>query len=151
MDNDEFAKQKILRAHLLNGEFEKAEELLASGVDINAPYNEQGWTVLHAVVEHYALESVAFLLRNRADPNRANAMGMTPLHLSIDIEADTASQKPRIHGTRVMPSVAITKRLLEYGAAPDAKDARGDTPLDWAERMGHAEAADLLRSKGKKE
>ena len=147
-DNSRFARQKELVTLLLNHEFEKAKELLKSGVDINAPYNEQGWTVLHAMVEHYAEESVSFLLRNHADPNRADATGMTPLHLSVDIEADSASQKPPIQGTPATPMLAITKCLLDYGAAPNAKNARGETPLDWAQRLRHSGATDLLRSKG---
>ena len=145
--NPRFAKQRTLVTLLLEREFEKATELLASGLDINAPCNEQGWTALHAMVEHSAKESVAFLLRNHADPNKPDATGMTPLHLSIDVEADSASQKPPIRGTPVAPTLEITRCLLDYGAAPSAKNARGETPLDWAKRLGHAAAADLLRSK----
>jgi ankyrin repeat protein len=145
MGNNRFAKQKALVTTLLKNEFEKAKELIVSGIDINAPYNSQGWTALHATIEHYAADAVVFLLRNHADPNRADATGMTPLHLSIDIEADSASQKPPILGIPVTPRLEITKHLLDYGAAPNAKNARGEPPLDWAERSGDTGAVDLLR------
>jgi ankyrin repeat protein len=46
--------------------------LLAPGLNIDAPCNDQGWTALHMAVEHYAVDIVLFLLENRADPNSKN-------------------------------------------------------------------------------
>ncbi len=148
MDSDRFARQMALVKLLSEHKLEKAKELLTSGVDINAPCNDQDWTVLHMMVERYAEDGVVFLLQNHADPNRGDRTGMTPLHLSVDIEADSASQKPPINGTHVAPRVEITRCLLKYGANSSVQNARGETPIDWANRLGHAQAIDLFRSKG---
>lgn len=145
---DSSAQHSVLLRLLLDHNYERAKELLSSGVDINAPLNGQGWTALHVMVENYAEESVAFLLENRADPNRADAAGMTPLHLSVDIEADTASQTaPTNDGVPTAPRLKITTLLLNHGASPDIQNRNGETPIDWAKRSRHTAALNLFKSK----
>ncbi|KAK3303773.1 ankyrin repeat-containing domain protein [Chaetomium strumarium] len=45
-------------------------------------------------------------------------------------------------------SVACTKVLLRYGAAVDARDGYGRTPLHWAAESGHTDVARLLVEAG---
>lgn len=142
------ARHGSLLRLLLDCDFGGAKELLSSGVDVNASLNDQGWTALHMMVENYAVEAVAFLLENCADPNRADAAGMTPLHLSVDIESDAASQAPPKDARMpISPRLEITRLLLSHGASPDIQNRNGETAFDWAKRARHEAAVNLFKSK----
>lgn len=70
----------------------------------------------------------AALLANGADPNAAQPRGSSPLHAAA-----------------ARGSVALVEVLIRKRAAIDARDDDGRTPLELAERQGHAAAAGLLR------
>ena len=74
--------------------------MFLGGLNIDAPCNDQGWTALHMAVEHYAIDAAPYLFENRADPNSKDTSGLTPLHLAVDIETDSASPKPPVGDVR---------------------------------------------------
>ena len=77
-------------------------------------------------------DTVAFLLQAGADINaRSGESDWTPLH--------SASRNSH---------AAVVRVLLEHGAALDARDRDGCTPLWWAAGIGHFDSAALLLSKG---
>ena len=49
-----------------------------------------------------------------------------------------------LHDAAVANRLVIAKMLLDHGAAPDARDAAGGTPIDLAARKGHLKMIDLL-------
>src|SRR5271166_1173946 len=129
---------KELLDALRNQDFPKAKKLCAAR-DVNAACAEGGWTALHLMVENYVVESVRFLLENGASPNQKDDSGGTPLHLALDVEIDSFSQiKPLLADTTIKSQLAdqqprddVTALLLQYGADPNAKTAKGHRPLDF--------------------
>lgn len=78
-------------------------------------------------------DTVAFLLQAGADIKaRSGESDWTPLHSA----------------SRDSGHAAVVRVLLEHGAALDARDRDGRTPLWWAAGIGHFDVAALLLSKG---
>ena len=77
-----------------------AQELLSHGADVNVKgrgKDTRDWTPLHSAVENNAKDAVAFLLKNKADPNARvgtsfgeSGAGYTPLLMA------TARVEPEI-------------------------------------------------------
>lgn len=97
---------------------------------------------IHCAVEQKNRELVQLLFNHGADVNYPNEMGYTPLHLAVDVEADTAWQRGET------PSGAIVQLLLTLGANPAVEDATGSTPLSIAEQYGFSRAIELFKMKG---
>ena len=76
-------------------------------------------------------DEVCALLADGADPNHRARNDAAPLHRAI---ADNAVQNIRL--------------LLAAGADPNLQNSKGMTPLDRAEKLGRAEAADILKEAG---
>lgn len=109
---------------------ELLEILLAAKVD---PYGMlQDHTPLdYAVHSRLPPERIRRFLESGVDPNRKYNKTFTPLHASIR-------------------NLEGTKLLVEFGAKLNEVSEFGHTPLDLAEKMGSAEVARFLRSKGAK-
>lgn len=97
-----------------------------------------GFTALHIAVEYYELEIIRDLCAHGADPNARKPGGWTPLHLAVDVEADSAHQEER------PPAVELIKALLAAGANSSLTDDNGKTPKDLANEWEHTIAARLL-------
>jgi len=67
----------------LAGQRAVAEILIAKGADVNAVDTESGSTPLHHAAGWGRKEVVELLLTKKADPNRRNKAGQTPLDLAI--------------------------------------------------------------------
>jgi hypothetical protein len=77
-------------------------------------------------------EKMAFLFKNRHDPDSKDSYGRTPLSRAAE----------NGHG-------AVVKLLREKGAKLESKDNdNGRTPLLWAAENGHEAVAKLLLEKG---
>lgn len=106
-----------------------------ANVDVAAP---DGSTALTVGAEKGFADVVRFALDWGANPNTAltsgpNA-GATPLILAS------------AHGYK-----EVLQALFDKGAKLDLKDAKGQTALTAATQNGHADAAELLRSRGAKD
>ncbi|MCC7249199.1 MAG: ankyrin repeat domain-containing protein [Lysobacter sp.] len=84
--------------------------LLAKGADPNAPQAETGAMPLRSAMMGERVEQFRALLAAGADPNRADRMGNTPLHVAGQINE---------------PARALD--LLQAGADPMAKNLQGAT------------------------
>jgi ankyrin repeat protein len=102
--------------------------LLQSGADPNGLSSKE-WTPLMQAAEMENIELVELLLRSGADPNVAGEAGSTPLHLAVDIACDGTIQA----GGRVEEAPThLVARLLAAGASVAARNAHGESALDWA-------------------
>jgi ankyrin repeat protein len=74
--------------------------------------------------------------------NAKGVDGQTPLHLAIDSEVQWAIYPG--DGVSREPTGEIIKLLIDGGADVNAKMDKGETPLEWAKRLGHKPAQEIL-------
>lgn len=132
------AKQRELCDACVEGNLERVLELVSSGVNPN--FVSESHTLLMLAIEHYQVQVTHLLLKHGADPNFPNEDGSRPLHHSIDIEIDAATQ-----ANRDEPLCEISKILLGYGADPLLSNNRGETPLHEAIVRNHREVEKDIR------
>lgn len=76
-----------------------------------------------------SVEGVRALLESGAGVNEPDSRQRTAIHYAAGSD---------------FPQPAILKLLIKHGADPKAKDARGDTALDWARFRGDAQMIQML-------
>lgn len=107
--------------------------LVEHGADPNRADPDTGETPLHAALcmpNRPVFDLIVeVLLAAGADPNRATTPGVETGGFMRDCrtKGETA-----LHRAAACGSEATIARLLDAGAARDARDANGDTPLSWA-------------------
>lgn len=107
-----------LHAAVSRANVESVKLLIGAGADVNMEHTF-GYknTAMHTAAYLGNVECLQLLFDNKANINAANnEMKITPLHAAL------LRGRPR-----------AVKFLLENGADPLAKDANGETPLDYAE------------------
>lgn len=104
--------------------------LPAIGVDLDAP-NEQGQTVLFALIRDGTPEEVQRLLDLGANPNTRDKTGWVPLLLAIDAK-----------------SPQLVKMLIDAGADPNATNFDDVRALDVAEQAGLLDIVGILGDAG---
>jgi hemoglobin len=128
-----------------------------------------GRTLLHGAAAAGNEQIVALLLRLGADPNSMDASGHAPLYyVSNACKGEGGDQVVRmlvaagamvnaasgitsataLHMAARRGNGAIAEALLECGAAIEARDRRGDTPLRRAVNCEQTEVAALLLARG---
>jgi ankyrin repeat protein len=95
-------------------------------------------------IEHFDEERVRRLLEGGIDPNVRGYGGITPLHLAVDSEAEDALYRYDTGGDVTPPDGRLVRLLLAHGADIEAKDDKGDSPLDWARQRNHAAAIEAM-------
>lgn len=149
-----------------------AEALVELGADVSVPGRSQVSPLAAAAFNGNAV-IVDMLLRHGADPNARDSTGKVPivyaaarastpavdrlLATGIDVNARYANDLTLLmwaagHASDVPAEsgVKLVGALLDKGAAVDATDDRGRTPLMTAAEIGHAEIVDLLLRRGAK-
>ena len=113
------------------GESKTASQLTAL-IDANPSLvtdrDSVGGTLLHHAVSDGRPEIIRVVLDHGCDPNAKGFLGFTPLGSAIMNDRHD-----------------IVETLLAHGADPNAETATG-TPLEFAEREGHDEIAQAIRS-----
>lgn len=124
-----------------------------------------GDSLLHHAVMLANEEAVKFLLLNNANPNLANARGSTALHVaterhlkpvvelllgrrSTNVNAKDEDQYTALHWAAQTGDEAITRLLLDRGAAINETDGRGRTPAHIACQHGQENVIRVLLSRG---
>jgi ankyrin repeat protein len=103
---------------------------------------------IHAAADRGDIEAVKQYLAAGRDVNaKDRKFGNTPLHYA------TGGGYTRIFALKTTDEPhykEIAELLIAKGADVNAKDANGETPLDWAIQFTQTETADLLRKHGGK-
>jgi ankyrin repeat protein len=99
------------------------KDLIEKGADLNIQekFDVGGYTPLMYAVENNNLAMAELLLRHDADPNIADSrMWFSPLH----------------HCARGGEQfITMTKKLMDHGANPDARDKEGNNAAYWAQEL----------------
>ncbi len=137
----------------------KTDELL---VDSQGPGRKRP---LHYAATHGALETIALLVRYKADVDARDETGLAPLHCAamwdrVDaaqalldagakLEAEDAFQDTPLHLAAMHDRVRMIEFLVERGAYVHALNKNGKSPLDLAVEQRKAGAATVLREAAK--
>ena len=122
-----------LHSAAFHGHWQLCEFLIEQGADVNKDAEDSGETPLHAALctpRRSAHDLVLrVLLARGADPHRVTKPGATTGAFMRDCR--TKGETP-LHRAAAFGSEDTIDLLLGAGAAREAKDVNGDTPLSWA-------------------
>ena len=107
----------------LKGQFDLASRLIERGADVNKP----GWTPLHYAATNGHVAVIRLLLDKHAYIDAAAPSGTTPLMMAAHYGTPEA-----------------IKVLLDEGADPMLKNLQGLSAIDFANRAGRKESAELI-------
>ncbi|HVQ54433.1 MAG TPA: ankyrin repeat domain-containing protein [Thermoanaerobaculia bacterium] len=122
-----------LNAAAFHGHWRLCQFLLERGADVNRPLEDTGETPLHAALctsDRTAHDLVLHVLLDAgARPNCATRAGVATGAFMRDCR--TRGETP-LHRAAAFGTEETIQMLLDAGAAKDARDANGDSPLSWA-------------------
>lgn len=127
------AEADKLYAAVDSGDTATVKQLIADGVDVNAP-SSRGSCALHAAAVNNNSELIALLLDHGADPNAQNTQGDTALICATKYAGGNAK---------------TVELLLEAGTNLDVRDNKGNTALDYAKKKEQVEAVAVLEAAAK--
>ncbi|CAG5876297.1 unnamed protein product [Menidia menidia] len=162
IDSAEVQKRKLCEAIRTKDTAKLMKILQPQDVDLRL---DGGSSLLHHATSLGNEEAVKFLLLNNANPNLANHRGSTPLHLatekhlkplaeillsrrSTNVNAKDEDQYTALHWAAQNGDEAITRLLLDRGAAINETDGQGRTPAHVACQHGQEHVIRVLLSRG---
>lgn len=116
--------------------------LITSGALVNELYS-QGWTPLAYAIESESYQIVKLLLENGANVNICLYNEDTCLHHAVDIAIDGTIQTGGAPGDE---PTDIIELLLKNGANIFAKNAQGESPMEWAKNYHSDKIVQLLQA-----
>ena len=133
-----------LHGAAFHGHWQLCQFLIERGADPNRALSDTGETSLHAALSKANRPAyddvVEILLASAANPNVRTKPGVETDGFMRDCR--TKGETP-LHRAAAFGSERVIRLLLDAGAARDAKDSNGDSPLTWA--SWHLRPAAILR------
>ena len=132
-----------LNAACFHGHWRLCKFLLENGADANRPAPDTGETPLHSAVckpWSQAALVIKVLLAHGANPNAATKHSVETGAFMRDVR--TRGETP-LHRAAAFCDEETIQLLLDAGAARDAQDMNGDSPLSWA--SWHLRPTPILR------
>lgn len=115
------------------GHWKVVDFLIRYGADVNHAKSETGETPLHNALckagRPYYLYVIKLLVENGADVNARTIPGCETGAFMRDVR--TKGETP-LHRAAAYGDEAMISFLLDHGAAKEARDAHGSTPIGWA-------------------
>jgi len=138
--------------------------LIEHGADINIQCNSLT-TPLYFASLNNNLEYLNYLLDAGADVDTPDFLDRTPLYVAVRdgyleivkkliehgadfLFKDTYLNRSLLHLAAIQGHREIVELLIQEGMDINGKDAQGCTPLDYANRYGHASTSEFLVKKG---
>jgi ankyrin repeat protein len=121
-----------LNTACFHGHWRLCQFLLERGADVNRPHPDTGETPLHAALSKDWPECtlvVKVLLAHGANPNAVTKPSVETGSFMRDCR--TRAETP-LHRAAAFAEEEAIQLLLDAGAARDARDLNGDSPLSWA-------------------
>ncbi len=126
-----------LNGAAFHGHWRLCQFLIEQGADVNHPLPDTGETPLHAALckpNRPAYDHVVrILLAHGANPNSVTKQSAETGCFMRDCR--TKGETP-LHRAAAFGTAEAIQLLLDAGAAPDARDMNGDSPLTWASWHG---------------
>jgi ankyrin repeat protein len=133
-----------LNGAAFHGHWRLCQFLIENGADVNRPEADTGETPLHAALGKANslahTQVVRVLLAAGANPNCVTKASVETGCFMRDVR--TKAETP-LHRAAAFGTEDCIQLLLDAGAAKDAKDMNGDSPLTWA--SWHLRPASVLR------
>ena len=133
-----------LNGACFHGHWRLCQFLIEQGADVNYPLPDTGETPLHATLcspdRPGSTAIVRILLAHGANPNSVTKPSAVTGCFMRDCR--TKCETP-LHRAAAFGSEAAIQLLLDAGAAKDAQDMNGDSPLTWA--SWHVRPASVIR------
>jgi ankyrin repeat protein len=114
-----------------SGSYEIVKLLCERGAKLNVAIGKNEDSAFHYAVGYRDARLVKLLLEHKADPDRKNDRGLTPLHI-----------------TAVRGLIDKARVLLDFKADPNATTSDGATPLFFAAVLRHRDYCDFLLKRG---
>ena len=126
-----------LNGAVFHGHWRLCQFLIENGADVNKPLPDTGETPLHSALckgNRPAYEYIVrILLAHGADPNCVTVESAETGSFMRDCR--TKAETP-LHRAAAFATAESIQLLLDAGAALDARDMNGDSPLTWASWHG---------------
>jgi|GEM_PF-5825020 len=133
------------------GDVKKMKEMLSVKPELIEGKYGDGKPV-HWAVRYGRVDSIEFLISNRADINSRDIMGFTPIHLAVNLYCrNAAAIESQVDIKALLDQYfSVGRVLVEKGASLSEKDLNGCTPLHMAVDGKCEKLAEYLRSQGAK-
>lgn len=148
------------------GKVNQIDELVNQGVDVNSRGTKNA-TPLFWAMRNDSVDGFQKLLELGADPNVVFTDGGTVIHWAVQLENSSYLRLALEHGgnpnlvsgqRRLTPlfkaigsrdsDIPVINMLLKYGADPNVKESRGNTPVIMAAGLGRYDIAYVLLNNG---
>lgn len=140
INHDRFGEMTLLMSATVRGDVQFASFLIDAGAEVNLPLPTGGETALHKAAIRNQPETMKLLIQRGGDVNRQTKVGG---RTEMDFFGKVWGETP-LHIAAVAADKEAIKVLLDAGADKTTKTAKGDTPLDYAQRHERPEEIILL-------
>ena len=139
VNHDGFVEMTLLMAATVRDDVEFASFLIDAGADVNLSLPAGGETALHKAAIQNRAETMKLLIQRGGNVNQQTKIGGKT---EMDFFSTVWGETP-LHIAAVAADEEVITALIDAGADKSLKTAKGDTPLDYAQR--HKRSAGIMQ------